>query len=294
MTPNERQARRAAWLLVLNSLPRRHQNLFFEDLRGMVKKYLGNNPDRESESRLLSSQIVMRLIGAGSPIEESPTYPPDLLGASDDDRVRWLLQDVSRGLIPLIQEDIRREQFGRVPGGGYRTVQAAALRHDISANDSESDDATLERLQYEHDPQSGERAELSYELQTARILQGIRACIHAKFGAGSDEGCLIEVLANTTDLQDEFDLYKDHQWPIAKIAACLGERFSTGPWTIDRIDNARRNIRRWIDRLKTARGLTASELQALFAAVAKKLASPASLSSTRADQGSSPLRRPHQ
>jgi hypothetical protein len=49
----------------------------------------------------------------------------------------------------------------------------------------------------------------------------------------------------------------------------LNHRFSPPLWTGDRVDNAKRRLVNWINRLKQKNGLDTTDLEGLFARVAR-------------------------
>jgi ribosomal 50S subunit-associated protein YjgA (DUF615 family) len=57
---------------------------------------------------------------------------------------------------------------------------------------------------------------------------------------------------------------------VKKIVTLLNERFPPPTWTSDRVDNAKRRLLTWINRLMRKNGLDATDLEALFARVARE------------------------
>jgi hypothetical protein len=57
--------------------------------------------------------------------------------------------------------------------------------------------------------------------------------------------------------------------PIKKMIDLLNERFPPPSWTDDRVDNAKRRLMNWINRLKQKNGLDTTDLKDLFARVAR-------------------------
>jgi hypothetical protein len=55
-----------------------------------------------------------------------------------------------------------------------------------------------------------------------------------------------------------------------KIVTLLKERIPPPTWNSDRVDNAKRRLLTWINRLMRKNGLDATDLEALFARVARE------------------------
>jgi hypothetical protein len=63
------------------------------------------------------------------------------------------------------------------------------------------------------------------------------------------------------------------QWPIKVMVVMLNEHFPPPTWTGDRVDNAKRRLIKWIKGLMQKNGLDATDLEALFARVARRIES---------------------
>jgi hypothetical protein len=59
------------------------------------------------------------------------------------------------------------------------------------------------------------------------------------------------------------------QWPIKRIVDLLNKRFPPSSWTDDRVDNAKRRLVNWIKRLMQKHGFDTTDLEDLFARVAR-------------------------
>ena len=98
MTGGDARARAALRLAVLQALPPRHQNYFFEEIRRRCADYIRrctNTPYRERKSLTLElvSEVTAKLLAGAS---TEPSITADIPYVSDDDpsqdgRVAWLL-----------------------------------------------------------------------------------------------------------------------------------------------------------------------------------------------------------
>lgn len=175
---------------------------------------------------------------------------PTLRANSDprqDGRVAWLISEIG-GWIALRQrkEDGRRDNFGRGIHGGYRTDQ---LDEEHAAL------LTVEPDDPHHDHDYRE------------AWRGILALATSKFKAGEDVTRLLDLMAHDSEIQAEFGA----GWPIASIVAALNRLYPNPPWTDDRVDNAKKRLLRWIDRIREESGFDSTDLMALFARHARGL-----------------------
>jgi len=182
-----------------------------------------------------------------------------------DGRVVWLIDQIG-GFEAMAhrREDILRRRFGRGPaGGGRRMVQA------------QSDGELAEIIS---DPDAPSALDAADGL---RVWRGLLATADLEFQPDDDLSMLLRLLAEDPDiLQDS----SGGQWPVKEMVARLNRRFPPPSWTDDRVDNAKRRLVNWIQRLKRKNGLDAVELEALFARVARQHESGGEASPARAPQ----------
>ena len=73
-------------------------------------------------------------------------------------------------------------------------------------------------------------------------------------------------------MNDVRDILEDSssQWPVNRIVALLNQQFPPPTWTDRRVDNAKKRLLKWIRQLMLNNGLDATDLEALFAGVARR------------------------
>jgi hypothetical protein len=87
------------------------------------------------------------------------------------------------------------------------------------------------------------------------------------FAETDDLLLLLQLLADEPELLEED---WGTQWPIQRIVELLSERPPPRDWNQTQVDNAKRRLTGWIGRLMRKNGFDEVDLEALFAAVAKK------------------------
>ena len=105
------------------------------------------------------------------------------------------------------------------------------------------------------------------ELDARRVWRGLLVTADLQFERHDDISMLLRVLA---DVPDILEGSTGGQWPVKKIVTLLNERFPPPTWNSDRVDNAKRRLLTWINRLMRKNGLDATDLEALFARVARE------------------------
>ena len=179
MAPGEMRVLREARLRILNSLPRRHKDYFFEEVRKLCATYIASLglplSDRKSETLELLSEVMAKLLGVASlspdtegdanesfideeEVEAKERHAGETVGTSfelprnwdeadpkRDERVTWLIEQIGgpRALAHRY-EDMRRLRWGRWRPSGYRNVQISALDKDMGAG-TECEEETLGR-----------------------------------------------------------------------------------------------------------------------------------------------------
>jgi hypothetical protein len=245
---------------VVCSLPALHQRYLFEEIRKLCAGFLrAKGRASEVTSEELLSEIWQKLLGQvalenddSSGLPSSPTeWSTDPHFPERDGRVVWLIREIGGyEALPHRYEDILRQRFGRAqPGRGRRIVQADDL------------DEVLENAV---DPD--ERSTLQEE-DARRVWSGLLATAEALFQPQDDVHMLLRLLADDHSILDDSS---GVQWPVRKLVVLLNERFSPPPWSGDRVDNAKRRVMNWISRLMRTNGLDATDLEGLFARVARR------------------------
>jgi hypothetical protein len=57
---------------------------------------------------------------------------------------------------------------------------------------------------------------------------------------------------------------------VGRLVTVLNAEFSPPPWSDDRVENAKKRLLSWVQRLMRQNGLDATDLEAVFARVARQ------------------------
>jgi hypothetical protein len=247
-------------LRVLWTLPQAHQNFLFHEIGGLCRNYLRSKPEDASEisSEELVSEVWAKLIASitvpndiseeiGSPSPSDWTIDPQV--PKNDDRVIWLIREIGgpRALAHRC-EDIRRRRWGRAtPGVGRPMVQPPEFP-DIETGPDEGGLGPADAV---------------------NIWRGVLITAERTFQPDDDVWKLLRMLAKVPGVLDGSD---GSRWPVRKLVAILNAEFSPPLWSDDRVENAKKRLLSWIQRLMRKNGLDATELEALFARVARQQA----------------------
>jgi len=101
-----------------------------------------------------------------------------------------------------------------------------------------------------------------------RIWRGLLATAALDFRPEDDVSTLLRLLADDPSILDDVP---SGQWPVGLIVARLNDRPTPRRWSEDRVDNAKRRLMNWIDRLRKRNRLDGTDLEGLFAGVARQL-----------------------
>jgi hypothetical protein len=247
-------------LRVLWSLPPTHQRYVFEEIHRLSRLYLRNRrvPVSEVTPEELVSEIWQKLLGTLS-LDDVPECLPtapaewtiDLQAPEHDGRVVWLIEQIGgRDALAHRHEDIFRQRFGRsLPEGGRPIVQPATEDKLYGILSESGHDGTLQQT------------------DAQQVWRGLLITADLEFQPTDDVRMLLRVMADDPDI---LDASSGEQWPIKMIVGLLDLRFSPPPWTDRRVDNAKRRLVNWIDRLMRKNGLDAVDLEGLFARVARQ------------------------
>ena len=205
----------------------------------------------------LVSEVWVKLLGTVTLDEEglTPGIPANWSVNADaperDGRVVWLIKEIGGSdAIGHRHEDILRQRYGRsLPGRGRPMVQPGNEDEDFGT-----------------EPDPGQPG-MFQELDARRVWRGLLVTADLQFERHDDISMLLRVLA---DVPDILEGSTGGQWPVKKIVTLLNERFPPPTWNSDRVDNAKRRLLTWINRLMRKNGLDATDLEALFARVARE------------------------
>ena len=249
-------------LRVLRSLPQTHQRYLFEEIQKLCRSYLQNRrvPASEMTPKELVSEVWVKLLGTVSLDNDeaeglTPGIPANWSVNANaperDGRVVWLIKEIGGSdAIAHRREDILRQRYGRsLPGRGRRMVQPGNEDEDFGT-----------------EPDPGQPGMLQ-ELDARRVWRGLLVTADLQFERHDDISMLLRVLA---DVPDILEGSTGGQWPVKKIVTLLNERFPPPTWNSDRVDNAKRRLLTWVNRLMRKNGLDATDLEALFARVARE------------------------
>jgi hypothetical protein len=247
-------------LAVLWSLPIRHQTYLFEEVRKLCSGYLRRNriSAGEVEPLELVSEVWKKLLGSVSleadrlPLVGAGEWSTDPNAPERDGRVIWLIAEIGGSeAIGHRYEDIQRERHGRAKPGRGRPNQQLG-------DEDESEETGV-------DP--GEPGELQ-NTDSRRIWRGLLATAAVDFRPDDDVSTLLRLMAEDPGILDDSPGGK---WPVSLIVARLNDRSTSRRWSEDRIDNAKRRLANWIERLRRRNRLDGTDLEGLFAGVARQL-----------------------
>ena len=246
-------------LRVLCSLPSAHQRYLFKEIRNLCRAYLRKwqVPAAEVTAEELISEIWQKLLGTVSLDDElsqnltalSDEWSIDPNAPEHDGRVVWLINEIGgANAIAHRLEDISRQRHGRFqPGRGRPVVQ-------LGPDDESAEPGS--------DP---EPPSTPHIVDVHRVWRGLLITAHSQFQKQDDVLSLLRVMELAPDVLET----GSNQWPIKRLIELLNKLFPPSSWTNDRVDNAKRRLANWIKRLMQTNGLDATDLQDLFARVAR-------------------------
>jgi hypothetical protein len=247
-------------LAVLWSLPTGHQTYLFEEVRKLCSGYLRRNRISADDVTPLElvSEVWKKLLGSVSLETDGPLvvradeWSTDPNAPERDGRVIWLIAEIGGSeAIGHRYEDIQRERHGRSKPGTGRPYQQPV-------DEDESEETGVE-------PDESRGLE---KTDSRRIWRGLLATATIDFQPDDDVSMLLEVLADDPGILDGSPA---GQWPVGLIAVRLNDRPTSRRWSEDRVDNAKRRLMNWIVRLRNRNRLDGTDLEGLFARVARQL-----------------------
>jgi hypothetical protein len=244
-------------LRVLRSLPPAHIGYLNEEIRKLCRGYLRNRRVLVSEMTPdeLLSEIYQKLLGTASlRIEEAPNsteWSIDPHVPERDGRVVWLIEEIGgTEAIAHLYEDILRQRHGRsAQGRGRRLVQPGNEDEPFEIGSDPVECGTLQ------------------EVDARRAWRGLLVTAELEFQRDEDASMLLRLMA---DVPGIFEDSSGGQWPVQDIVELLNGRFPPPSWSGDRVDNAKRRLINWINRLMRKNGLDATDLEGLFARVGRQ------------------------
>jgi hypothetical protein len=244
--------RGALRLRVLWSLPQSHKRYLYGEVQSLCTDYLRRNriPAREITTEELVSEVWLKLLGtvSRSDDEEVDLRPEDWTlddMPERDARVVWLIREIGGWVaIGHRHADILRSRFGR----GHVTVQVG-----------DDDDP----IDFEHYPEDDINLRAS---DAHRVWQGLLAVAIEEFGPEEDVARLLHVMAREPDI---FEESSGRQWPVKRLVALLNEHFPPPDWDDRRVEDAKRRLTKWVNRLGRKNALDTTDLQAMFARVTR-------------------------
>jgi hypothetical protein len=241
-------------LRVLCSLPSTHQIFLFEKIKTMCSLFLRNNrvPHSEVSPEELLSETWAKLIGTAVLPDEESTL--DVLEQSefansdtpgDDGRVAWLIEEIG-GSTALAHRysDLERRKFGRT----RRMRQLDDEDENITDSNGNNDrDADVTDIQL--------------------VWRGFIIAAAQQFAYPDDVSRLLKLM---TDEPHLFDHSMGERWPVKQIGAVLTRQSSDQAWNDRRVENAKRRLMRWVQRLMQKNRLDPIDMQAMFARIARR------------------------
>ena len=165
----------------------------------------------------------------------------------NDGRVVWLIREIggARALAHRC-EDIRRRRWGRAtPGVGRPLVQP----QEFPDVETDSDEGRL------------------VHADAVNVWRGVLITAGRTFQPDDDVWKLLRMLAKVPGV-----LEGSHgsRWPVGRLVTILNAEFSPPPWSDDRVENAKKRLLNWVQRLMRQNGLDPTDLEAVFARVARQ------------------------
>jgi hypothetical protein len=239
-------------LRVFSTLSEAHQRYVIEEIRGMCRQFTSNRPARFSSitDRELLSEVWIKLFGAvvdpASDHKEDSNF--EILDSPVGTRVQWLIEEIG-GWQALAHrcEDILRKQYGRGPDGTGPRLYPLGEGFDLESPDSA-------------EPPSLDASD------AILVWKGLCTTARQHFPATDDVVRLVDLILDNVDLLDDF---RGSRWPINEMCSLLNQLAPNDTWNGARVDNAKRRLLSWIQRLQQVNGLDRTDLQALFAKVAR-------------------------
>jgi hypothetical protein len=251
-------------LRVLGTLPQDHQRFVFDEVCELCRHYLRSKPEDASDisSEELVSEVWAKLIGRitmpdpddaadRSNLPDPNDWTTDPHVPENDGRVIWLIREVGgpRALAHRC-EDIRRRRWGRAtPGMGRPLVQPA----ELPAIETSPDEGGLGSA------------------DAVNIWRGVLITAERTFQPDDDVCKLLRMLAKSPGVLDGSH---GSRWPVGRLVTILNAEFSPPPWSDDRVENAKKRLLNWVQRLMHQNGLDPTDLEALFARVARQRVQP--------------------
>jgi hypothetical protein len=198
------------------------------------------------------SEVWKKLLGSVSLEADSPLAVRAGEWSTDpaperDGRVIWLIAEIGGSeAIGHRYEDIQRERQGRLVPGVGRPIQQPNDEDEPEEVDMDLPEAEL----------------------TRRIWRGLLATAAVDFRPDDDVKMLLDLLAADPSILDDSP---GGQWPVRLIVTALNNSLTSRRWNEDRVDNAKRRLMNWIERLGRRNRLDGIDLEGLFARLARQL-----------------------
>jgi hypothetical protein len=158
-----------------------------------------------------------------------------------DERVEWLLREIG-GMLGLKHR--KQDIWRRLTGGGRVT-----------------------QLEPKHVETWGEEpVDPFHDDDLRQSWCGLRERAKSVFRPEEDAAIVLHLIATDAKIRDGFD----GRWPIGAIVAALNRSHPGRPWNDDRVENAKRRLTNWIERLGRDNGLDSTALMDLLARYARK------------------------
>jgi hypothetical protein len=94
------------------------------------------------------------------------------------------------------------------------------------------------------------------------IWRGVLITAQRTFQPDDDVCKLLRMLAKVPEVLDGS---QGSRWPVGRLVTILNAEFSPPPWSDDRVENAKKRLLNWVQRLMRQNGFDATDLEAVFA-----------------------------
>jgi hypothetical protein len=206
----------------------------------------------------LVSEVWKKLLGSVSletdrlPVVRADEWSTDPNAPERDGRVIWLIAEIGGS------EAIGHRYRTYKGSDNGRSKPGLGRRYQQPGDEDEPEETGV-------DPD--EPGDLQ-KTDGRRIWRGLLATAAVDFRPEDDVSTLLRLLADDPGILDDAP---SGQWPVGLIVARLNEQPSSRRWSEDRVDNAKRRLVNWIHRLRKRNRLDGTDLEGLFARVARQL-----------------------
>jgi hypothetical protein len=105
------------------------------------------------------------------------------------------------------------------------------------------------------------------QADAVNIWRGVLITAERTFRPDDDVCRLLRMLAKVPGVLEGS---QGSRWPVRRLVTVLNAEFSPPPWSDDRVENAKKRLLNWVQRLMRQNRFDATDLEAVFARVARQ------------------------